>query len=263
MKVYKELLILGIISTIILSSCTVSSTSKVNVNVNGENVVDAKAGFDTSDPNLFSLDVNTTSFSRMDFGRQDGKLVSWYIIGDDDKHLTLFSEKVLDVKPYNSTDKKTEWDKTTLYEYLNTDFVNDYFSSDERKRMVYTNDVDDCLVTMASTNNLIDMYGDIYYVKDGYYGNKDFFAANEKIIAKPAEAAIYNDIYPFNNSEFAEIEQKDIDKRYEFANGAAPYWLLDQSEDGEPYAVTGTGYIAIMEPTQGYVGIRPIIRIKK
>ena len=115
---------------------------------------------------------------------------------------------------------------------------------------------------MTSTDNLIDLYGDIYYALEGYYGSEEYFAPNEKILAKPMEAAINNDIYPFNNEEFAEIVRKDVDKRYEFANGSVPYWLLNQDEDGNAYAVTSTGYISIEEPTQGYIGIRPIIRIK-
>ena len=125
----------------ILTSCTVSSTSKVNVNVNGKNVIDAKTGFDTSDPNLFSFDLNTSDYRKMNFGKQNGKPVSWFVVYDDGSHYVLLSEKVLDVKYYNSTNAKTDWDKTTLYEYLNTDFVNEYFSADERNQMVFTNDI--------------------------------------------------------------------------------------------------------------------------
>ena len=263
MKTYNKLLTLCILSAMFMSSCAVTSTSKVNVNVNGENVFDAKAGFDASDPNLFGFDLNTSSYVKMDFGKQNGKPVSWYVVYDDGEHLLLFSEQVLDVKLYNSTNAKTEWGNTTLYDYLNSDFINEYFSEEERNRMVFTNDVDDCLVTMASTDNLIDLYGDIYYALDGYYGDEEYFIPNKKIIAKPAEAAINNDIYPFNNEEFAEIVQKDVDKRYEFANGSVPYWLLNQTDDGLAYIVTSTGYISEVEPTVGYIGIRPIIRLKK
>ena len=246
-----------------VSACTVSSSREVNVEVNGKNIIDAKTGFDTSDPNLFDFDLNTSDYKKMNFGKQGNTPVSWFVVYDDGEHYVLFSEKVLDVKLYNNTNEKTDWGDTTLYDYLNSDFVNEYFSKEEVERMVFTNDKDDSLVTMASTDNLIDLYGDIYYAIAGYYGDENYFAANKKIIAMPMEAAINNDIYPFNNDDFAEIVQKDVDKRYEFANGAVPYWLLNQDEDGNPYSVTGTGYISIEEPTQGYIGIRPIIRIKK
>ena len=246
-----------------ISACTVSSSREVNVEVNGKNIIDAKTGFDTSDPNLFDFDLNTSDYKKMNFGKQGNTPVSWFVVYDDGDHYVLFSEKVLDVKLYNNTNEKTDWGDTTLYDYLNSDFVNEYFSKEEIERMVFTNDKDDSIVTMASTDNLIDLYGDIYYAIAGYYGDENYFAANEKIIAMPMEAAINNDIYPFNNDDFAEIVQKDVDKRYEFANGSVPYWLLNQDEDGNPYSVTGTGYISIEEATQGYIGIRPIIRIKK
>ena len=246
-----------------VSACTVSSSREVNVEVNGKNIIDAKTGFDTSDPNLFDFDLNTSDYKKMNFGKQGNTPVSWFVVYDDGEHYVLFSEKVLDVKLYNNTNEKTDWGDTTLYDYLNSDFVNEYFSKEEVERMVFTNDKDDSIVTMASTDNLIDLYGDIYYAIAGYYGDESFFAPNKNIIAKPMEAAINNDIYPFNNDDFAEIVQKDVDKRYEFANGAVPYWLLNQDEDGNPYSVTGTGYISIEEATQGYIGIRPIIRIKK
>ena len=206
---------------------------------------------------------NKNHYDTINFGSKNGIPVSWYIVHDDGKHYILFSEKVLDVKQYNTTNEVTHWEDTYLHEYLNTDFINEYFSDEEKNRMVFTNDQDDDLVTMPSINNLIDLFGELSYVKDGYYGNDDFFAANPYIIAKPADAALDNDIYPFNNKEYAEIEQIKIDKRYDFADGASPYWLLNQSEDGLAYSVTGTGYISVMEPTYGYIGFRPIIRVKK
>lgn len=260
---YLKLISLCVAELVLISACSFKSTQSVKVNVNGENIIDAKAGYDTSDPNLFNVDLNVSKYSKIDFGNYNGSPVSWYIVYSDDKHYILLSEKVLDVKPYHIANDNTEWEKTSLYDYLNSDFINEYFSAEDRDRMAYTNDVDADLVTMLSTNNLIDLYGKINYVQDGFYGDKEFFAANKDIIAKPAKAAIDNDIYPFDNKVFAEIEQKDVDERYEYANGSVPYWLLNQSDEGYSYAVTSTGYIAVLEPTQGYVGIRPVIRIKK
>ena len=53
-KLLKSISLLVLVS-FVLAACQVSSTSKVSVNVNGENVIDAKSGFDTEDPNLFSV----------------------------------------------------------------------------------------------------------------------------------------------------------------------------------------------------------------
>ena len=262
-KLFKSISLLVLVS-FVLAACQVSSSSKVSVNVNGENVIDAKSGFDTEDPNLFSVDVNTSKYSRIDFGSQNGKPISWYIVGDDDEHQVLMSEKVLDVQKFDVKEKVASYVESTLYDYLNTDFVNSTFSKDEREKMVFVNDKDNCLVTLPSIDNLLDLYGDMNYVKDGYYGAKDFFAANKDIVAKPTQVAIDNDIDVFDNKVFAEILQTDVDERYEFANGSVPYWILNvDDETGYSLNVTSTGYVALNDANTNYIGIRVIIRIKK
>lgn len=262
-KLVKSLSLL-VVASFVLAACQVSSTSKVSVNVNGKNVMDAKSGFDTEDPNLFSVDLNTSEYSRMDFGTQSGKPISWFIVGDDGNHLVLMSEKVLDVKKMDSKEKVPSYTKSELFDYLNTDFVNETFSSEDKQKIVFVNDEDNCMVTLPSLDNLLDLYGDMNYVKDGYYGAKDFFAANQKIIAKPTQVAVDNDIDVFDNKVFAEILQTEVDDRYEFANGSVPYWVLNvDDETGYSLNVTSTGYIALNDANTNYIGIRPIIRIKK
>ena len=205
---------------------------------------------------------DTSSLKTINFGKQNGEDVKWIIILDDDSQQILLSEKVLDVKLYNENEETVSWENSTLYDYLNTDFINEYFSKNEIEKMIFINDTSNSLVTLPTTNNLLDLYGDIHYMKDGFYGDKDFFAPNDKILAYPANNAINNDIDPFDNEIFSEYLRTEVDKRYEFANGAVPYWLLNQNDDGAPLYVTSTGYISSTEPNTGYIGIRPIIRLK-
>ena len=130
--------------------------------------------------------------------------------------------------------------------------------------MIYTNDVDDDLATMLSINNLLDLFGTMNYLQDGYYGDKDFFAANDKIVAKPADLALYNEIDVFDNSVMAAVMRTEIDHRYDFANGCAGYWILNKPEDSvDAFFVTSTGYIGYAPVNTDYIGIRPIIRVKK
>lgn len=205
-----------------------------------------------------------SSQSTIKFGTQNGKPISWYVVFDEGDKQILMSEYLLDTMPYNDNNDKVDWGDTTLHEYLNTDFVNEHFSKEERERMLYTNDVDNDVVTMPSINNLLDIYGKLNYMPDGFYNAKDFFAANKKIIAKPSEQALYNEIEVFDNATFAEIMQQDVDKRYDFANGHSAYWLLNKTEDKQNvYYVTSAGYITYAEPNTEYIGIRPMIRIKK
>ena len=204
-----------------------------------------------------------TQFKSIEFGKQDGKKLKWLIVLDDETQKILLSEKVLDVKLYNDIDKKISWDKTGLYDYLNSDFVNEYFTKEERENLAFISDTNSDLVTLPTTDNLIDLYGTINYIIDGFYGNKDFFAPNEKILAYPMERAINNDIDPFDNKVFSEYLRVDVDSRYEYANGAVPYWLLNQNAEGLPLYVTSTGYIDATPADTGYIGIRPIIKIAK
>ena len=197
------------------------------------------------------------------FGHQNGKPLTWITIYDHNHTKILLSEKILDVKKYNEKEEKHDWDKTTLYEYLNSDFVNEHFTSEEKDKMTYTNDVDNDLVTMLTLDNLLDLYDHMNYVKDGYYGDKDYFAANDKIVAKPSELALYNEIDVFDNEVMAQIMRTEVDHRYDFANGCAGYWILNQLDDvANAYYVTPTGYIGNTPVNTDYIGIRPVIRIK-
>lgn len=259
-----SLILLIITGLLILSSCSFKSTRSVNINVNGENIVDAKAGFDTEDPNLFSFDVNTSEYARTNFGSQNGEPLSWFIVDDDDDYQLLFSEKVIDVVLFDQKESVKDFTESSLCDYLNSDFVNITFSNDEKEKLAFINDTDEYQVTLPSLNNLLDLYGKMNYIKDGYYNDADFFEANTKIIAKPTEIAINNDIDPFDNNTFAEIIQQDVDARYDFANGHVPYWVLNVDEKtGFPHYITSTGYVGLIEANTPYIGIRPIVRIKK
>ena len=261
----KLLLVLSaIIFAIITSACSVKTESKVNFEANGTNIIDAKAEFDTENPDLVSASVNTSKYRTIDFGKLDGRPVSWYVIAEDDEYALLLSEKIIDTMPFNTSNVKIEWTKSSLYDYLNTDFINECFTNDEQKKIAFVNNNDETKVTMLSLNNLIDLYGKIYYLSDEFYGVKDYFEANRDIIAKPSQRAIKNDIDIFENSTFAEIMGQDIDKRYDFANGHSAYWVINTAEDSnDVYLVTATGYIDYLEPDREYIGFRPVIRMNK
>ena len=164
---------------------------------------------------------------------------------------------------YNETNTKMNFENTTLYDYLNSDFINEYFSKEEKEKLAFINFDNNTLVTLPTTDNLIDLFGSLNYIKTGFYGDNSFFSPNKNILAYPLEKAINNDIDPYDNVTFSNYERKDVDPRYEYANGAVPYWLLNQNEDGTVCYVTSTGYIGVTEANTGYIGIRPIIKIKK
>ena len=259
-RIIRLLLVAFIIFT---SACSCKEESSVKININGENVVDAKTTFDTESEKPLNVEISRGGLAKIDFGHQNGKPVTWLVITEDDNGKILLSEKILDVKKYNEKEEDITWDKTTLYEYLNSDFVNEYFTKEEKEKMTFTNDVDNDFVTMLSIDNLLDLFGDMNYVKDGYYSDKNFFAANKDIVAKPADLALYNEIEVFDNDTMAQIMRTDIDERYDFANGCAGYWVLNKVKDvPNAFYITATGYVGNTPVNTDYIGIRPIIRLK-
>ena len=259
-----KIISLLVVFTFIVTACSFSSEKSVSVSINGKNVVDAKVDVDTSAPKLINVDVNTTSFPRIQFGSYNGDAITWYIISEDDKSRILLSEKILGSLQYNSDSQPVEWQETTLHNYLNSRFVDECFTSEERSKMMTTNDEDDDIVTMPTLDNLVTLYGDIYYVEKNYYANDKYFEANEKIVAKPINDMLANNMDTFNNSLYSRLNEVDIDDRYSFAEGCGSYWVLDQDYDNAvAFYVTATGYIGNVGYDETDVGYRPIIRIKK
>jgi hypothetical protein len=209
----------------------------------------------------------------MTFGTQDGKPIVWQIISEDYRERILLSESILDTMPYNETNDTADWKESTLFDYLNSDFVNEHFDEKERETLLPVNDdeEDPGVVTMLSISNLIDLYGDIYYADGTFYNNTDEFNANAGMVAKPLDRALHNDIEIFDNEVFAGlVGNGKFDERFNFANGNSPYWVLDKVDNEEKgiegnfvYYVMPMGYIDYMEPSRLYIGIRPVIRIKR
>lgn len=206
---------------------------------------------------------------QVEIGSQDGNKISWTVIAEDKKSITLFSDEILDAKAFEEAksvgeDENLSFASSDLYEYLNTDFINIFFTKKERERLIFINEFDDTLVTLISLDNLLDLnLGNIDYINGGYYNDEKYFNANEKIIAKATKQALYNDIEVFDNETFAEIMEEKVDTRYNFANGYSPYWTINVADDNQVYTVTATGYIEARDADSLYIGIRPVIRIKK
>lgn len=260
----KKILFLFSMILIILNLFSCNHNNEEVVNINKVNVIDMKFGIDTNNKDLITLEVDTDKFKKFNFGNIDNNPIPWYVIYEDNESLFLLSEQIIDVKSYDAYEVARDFDKTTLHNFLNNEFLNTHFSVDEKNRLLYTNDIDTDFVTMPTLNNLIDLFGDINYIYDDYYNNLTYFEANKNIIAKPSAKAINNNIGIFNNNEYAKsIDEENKDNRYDFANGYSPYWLLNQTDDGNVFFVTSTGYIGNTSANNGFIGVRPIIRIKK
>ena len=72
--------------------------------------------------------------------------IEWLVLAKKDNKILVISDKALDCQPYNTSDDYVTWEKCTLREWLNNDFINAAFSDDE-KAMIPT-------VTVSADSNL-------------------------------------------------------------------------------------------------------------
>lgn len=203
-------------------------------------------------------------FPKTKFGSYNNEDLVWLVISEEENSYILMSEKILDTLPLDAKGDNSEWQRTSLYEYLNSDFVDSYFSKEEKESLGFINDAGNDVVTLPTLDNLQFLYGDMYYLASGFYNDKDYFEANVSMVASPAKLAVDNGIEVFDNNVYAEIMQVQVDERYDFATNCSAYWVLDRNEsDGKSFYVTATGYVSETMPNTEYIGVRPIIRVMK
>jgi len=69
----------------------------------------------------------------------DDTPIEWLVLENDGETVLLISRYALDNRSYNTTYKSTTWEQCTLRNWLNDEFYNRAFSSDEKKRIVKSN----------------------------------------------------------------------------------------------------------------------------
>ena len=66
-------------------------------------------------------------------GKED---IAWLVLAKENNKIFVISEKALDCQPYNiEPDVNVTWETCTLRKWLNTDFINSAFSSDEKAKI--------------------------------------------------------------------------------------------------------------------------------
>ena len=203
-------------------------------------------------------------FAKTKFGHINNEDIVWFVISEEENSYILMSEQLIDTLPYDTSGENNEWQKTSLYEYLNTDFVNTYFTKEERDSLGFINDTNSDIVTIPTLENIEFLYGEMFYLANGFYNDKSYFEANEGMVASPTKLAVDNGIEVFDNNVYATIMQVDVDKRYDFATNCSAYWVIDRNDNnGDCYYITATGYVSTTKPNTNYIGVRPIIRVMK
>ncbi len=69
-------------------------------------------------------------------GKED---IEWLVLEEEDSKILVISRYALDVQPYNSGNENVTWENCSLRAWLNDDFYNNAFSSEEQNRIAQTN----------------------------------------------------------------------------------------------------------------------------
>ena len=75
--------------------------------------------------------------STITFGNYNGKPIEWYIMDKNpDQHLVmLLAMDVLERRPYHTEDEDITWEQSTIRSWLNNDFFESAFTSEEKAKI--------------------------------------------------------------------------------------------------------------------------------
>lgn len=75
---------------------------------------------------------NNTNYLSVKFGTY-GENIEWLVIDKNDDTALLLSKKILDCKNYNEENTEVTWENSDLRKWLNDEFINTAFTSEEQK----------------------------------------------------------------------------------------------------------------------------------
>ena len=227
---------------------------------------------------VYELSNDNVNFKKINFGSEPRERkakripLSWYVITSDDEGTYLLSERVLDYVCFNQEDNQNDYMNSYIREYLNNDMIEIFFNEDEKKRLLPVSDNTGDRATLMSENNLINFFGDVYYrgLMSDIYNNYERFNANLEMVAYPTEYAkskykSIDSVKGFDNEEYADDNGVELDERFDAFNGCTPYWILDgvDADSSLQEYVLSIGYIHYIDKIENFVGVRPLIKIKK
>jgi len=67
-----------------------------------------------------------------------GKFLKWRVLDIEDKKALLITDTIIGKRQYHDKNLVITWDKCTLQKYLNCDFIERFFSEEDKKRIVNT-----------------------------------------------------------------------------------------------------------------------------
>lgn len=193
-------------------------------------------------------DYETVKFGRyeqdgnVDNGKED---IEWIILQKYDGAVLLVSKYILDTMPYDEDSSYKIWDDTTVRKFLNNDFYNESFNSDE-KNIIF---------------NMMHKEAGVDYIDKIYMLNEDeckLFFGLEPLKKEYKKLATSGTEYAKKKGLFV----KDFDENW--YDGNSIYWLIPQDLKNTNYPqVEYNGFInryAASHALSAY-GVRPVISV--
>lgn len=112
---------------LLLSGCTKSSVGNGEDPL-GDDVKNAEVG-----------DVITFGSYEQDDNTSNGKeAIEWIVLARENDRVLVVSKYCLDTKPYNEVTTDVTWETCSLRTWLNTEFYNEAFTSEEQSKIITT-----------------------------------------------------------------------------------------------------------------------------
>lgn len=101
---------------------------------------DGKPDNDGNTVNNGRTEQNETSEKHkvIKFGKYKGNDINWLVLEEDDEKMLLLSREALEKKKYHDELVNVTWEYSSLRRWLNLDFYDETFDSDEKKRIIKT-----------------------------------------------------------------------------------------------------------------------------
>lgn len=128
----KRILISALVACLMLGACG-KSEETVSNNDNNQSPEDSISGL----KNQYKIgDIVTLGEYEQDGEDSNGKeAVEWIVIGEDGSRALLLSKYVLFSEQYNNQGGKSSWETCSLNKFLNSEFIDEAFSEDEKKHI--------------------------------------------------------------------------------------------------------------------------------
>ncbi len=209
------------------------------------------------------LESYRTPGSIVSFGRyeQDNDLtngpeeIEWFVLDYDEKEhkALLLSKYCLDEKPYNTEKKDITWEKSTIREWLNSEFLQSAFSAEERDAILIT-DVDNSMSQgykswkLNGGNNTQDQVFLLSYAEANLYLNVTFDGEDN------AKAHAYETVYAF-------AQNRSPDK-YNSETAVGFWWLRSPGDKQQCEALVNSyGKLDFLYADYDDVSVRPALWI--